>query len=224
MTILTLSGWTQPSDALTRILPGAVSFDYSEYTDTAQAIDALSAHRSIKTVVAWSLGGWLAMQAIAAGTLAPASLVLIAPAFQFVNDGNFTDGMPHDTFTQFRQNYITDPERTLTRFHGLIAKGDKNMRTVMAHLAHHPEVANTGRWLPWLDALARDTLHEVRIDTPHITLLHGHNDAIVPVAQSTHIKARNPNIQIEIWQDACHAPHLHDSARFKETVKAAYAH
>lgn len=221
--ILTLSGWTQPAHALSHLIEGAESFDYSDYATPDAAIAALRIHRGRQTVVAWSTGGWLAMQAIAAGTLAPKSLLLIAPPFQFVNGNGFEEGMGPDTFARFRQNYIADPARTSARFHGLVAKGDRDMRAIMEKLEHHPGVTDTARWLPWLDALAGRALHDIRIGTPHITLIHGMNDAIVPVAQSAHIAARHPQMRLETWKDACHAPHLHDTMRFLHTVKALHA-
>jgi pimeloyl-ACP methyl ester carboxylesterase len=220
MTILTLSGWTQPSDALSRLIPDAVSFDYSDCASMESTFEGLSAYRDTATIVAWSMGGWLTLQAIAEGVLSPKSLLLIAPPFQFVNDAEFSDGMPPDIFTQFRNNYATDPERTSSRFHGLVAKGDRDARGIMAQLEHHQEVTNTDRWLPWLDMLAERTLHETQVTTPNITLLHGVNDAIVPINQSDHILERHAHLTREVWQDACHAPHLHDTPRFLAVVQA----
>lgn len=224
MSILTLTGWNQPADALAGLIPGAHGFDYSHYENPDKAIEALRAFHDASTVIGWSQGGWLAMQAIAAGALAPKSLVLIAPAFQFVNDDTFADGMPRDTFMQFRSNYAADPARTASRFHGLIAKGDKHMRAVIDKLSHHEAVTDTARWLPWLDALAATTLHDIRLDTQRMQLIHGDADAIVPVAQSTHLVERHPHMTLSVWKEASHAPHLHDTERFQAIVKAAYAH
>ncbi|MBA4274438.1 MAG: hypothetical protein C0436_02160 [Alphaproteobacteria bacterium] len=224
MSILTLSGWTQPTNALADHIPGAHGFDYSEYKTPSHAIEALRQFHDTSTIVGWSLGGWLAMRAIAAGALAPKSLVLLAPAFQFVNDDTFIDGMPKDTFAQFRSNYAADPVRTLNRFHGLIAKGDKHMRTVMDKLSHHETVSDTDRWLPWLDALAETSLHDIRLSTRHIHLIHGDADAIVPVAQSAYLLERHPHMTLSVWEGASHAPHLHDTKRFQEIVKTSYAH
>lgn len=223
MNILTLSGWTQPADALSTLVPGAGSFDYSDHAGPGEAIKALAACRDVPLVIGWSTGGWLAMQAIAAGVLAPRSLLLLASPYQFVNDEGFSDGMGPQTFRQFRQNYDEDPERTASRFHGLVAKGDSDMRGIMARLSHHPDMLDTARWLPWLDALASRNLEDIRLDTPNITLLHGENDAIVPVAQSAHLAARHPQMRRELWQSTCHAPHLHDTERFVNHVKGMYA-
>lgn len=223
MTILTLSGWTQPADALSSLIPGAASFDYSDYAGPNEAIAALARYHEVPFVIGWSTGGWLAMQAIAAGALAPKALLLLATPYQFVSDDHFSDGMGPQTFSQFRQNYSDDPERTARRFHSLVAKGDSDTRGIMERLAHHPHVLDSGRWLPWLDALASRNLEDIRLDTPSIRLLHGENDAIVPVAQSAHLEARHPQMVRELWQNTCHAPHLHDTHRFMSNLKAMYA-
>ncbi len=222
MSILTLSGWTQPTNALADIIEGALGFDYSNYVSPEKAIEALQVYKNTPNIVAWSMGGWLALQAIAAGALAPRSLLLIAPPFQFVNDANFHDGMPPDIYAQFRENYATQPERTSTRFHGLVAKGDKYFRAVMERLGHHHEVTNTERWLPWLDRLSQSNLGHIAVNTPKITLIHGEEDAIVPVAQSTHLAKRHPQMQVCVWKEVSHAPHFHDTERFLDSVKAAY--
>lgn len=223
MSILTLSGWAQPADALSVLIPGAAAFDFSAYGSADSAIDALASYRDAETVIGWSTGGWLAAQAIAQGVIAPRMLVLVAAPFQFVNDGVFKDGMPEFTFRQFRENYKADPARTSGRFHGLVAKGDADMRAIMERLSHHSDVGDVERWLPWLDALAARPLHDIRLTTPHITLLHGENDAIVPVAQTAQWKQRHPQMQVEIWQNTCHAPHLHDTERFLSKLKADHA-
>lgn len=223
MSILTLSGWNYPADGLAQLVPDAQYFEFSDYPGPDEAINALSAYRNVRHVIGWSTGGWLAMQAIHAGVLAPESLLLLATPYQFVSDERFKDGMGPTTFEQFRANYAVDPERTASRFHALIAKGDKDMRGVMSRLSHHAHAADTSRWLPWLDALASRNLAHVRIKTPSITLIHGENDSIVPVVQSAHLQAHHPQMKYELWQNTCHAPHLHDTERFLSHVRGMYA-
>jgi len=214
MQTLTLSGWTQPSDALAEHIPGALTFDYSDYPDAESAIAALRAFREVPRIVAWSLGGQLALRAIAAGALAPERLILIAPPFQFVKDDTFPHGMSPVTFEQFRHNYATDADRTKERFHGLIGKGHRDPRAILRRLRHHPEVTDTARWLPWLDGLGRDSLSGITLPPGgDVTLLHGVGDAIVPVGQADYIRALLPEARYEYWEETGHAPHLEDTQR-----------
>jgi pimeloyl-[acyl-carrier protein] methyl ester esterase len=206
---LTLSGWTQPADAIARaLLPQAATFDYSDYTTVDAAIEALGAqHGHTRHVVAWSMGGQLLMRAIPAGALTPSHVTLIAPPFEFVHAMH---GMDTFTFTQFHTNYMKDAARSKMRFHGLIAKGDRHHKRIMADLAHHHEVENTARWLPWLEDLGRTGLHHFTWTAiPKTQLIHGANDVIVPVAQAQLYAQKFPEIQVEIWEDCGHAPHLH---------------
>lgn len=221
MQTLTLSGWTQPSDALVPLVEHALTFDYSDYRDADAAIDALAPFRDVPNVVGWSMGGQLALRALARGVIAPRHLLLIAPPFQFVSDAAMPHGMSPVTFTQFRTNYAQDTERTVERFHGLIAKGHRDPRQIMRQLRHHPHVKDTDRWLPWLDALATDSLHGLSLpgDT-RITLLQGGRDAIVPPAQAHFIRGLCPTMRYELMESAGHAPHLEDPAHFASLLAA----
>lgn len=218
MKTLTLSGWGQPADALDPIARDAICFDYSDYPDTARALEALRALNP-DHVIGWSLGGQLALHAIVAGALNPKKLTLIAPAFQFVKGGTVDDGMDRFTFDTFRSNYATDPERTATRFHSLIAKGDSKMRNVMQGLRNHSQIAQAARWLPWLDALDREPVSRLSLAmVPPTTIIHGTQDAIVPVAQAHMLAQTLPKARVEIWEGVAHAPHLHDTERLRSAA------
>ena len=217
MSGLILSGWAQPSDALAAIAPEAAVFDYSDYTSPEASFSGLEKFKHTKCVVAWSMGGQLALRAIAAGVLAPQHLTLIAPPYQFVG----AQGMDVFTFEQFRNNYAQNPARTKARFHALVAKGDTDFSRVLDGLAHHPEVENPARWLPWLDDLGAYSLDDAQLAAlPPTLLVHGMEDAIVPVAQGLRLMERFPTIQRSVWENAGHAPHVHDAARLRAEIAA----
>lgn len=220
MRSLILSGWTQPTNALATVEPDAATFDYSAYASPEDSFAALEKFKHTKNIVAWSMGGQLALRAIAAGVLSPKHLTLIATPYQFVSGGE-VKGMDPLTFTQFRENYARDPARTKARFHGLVAKGDRDFARVHGLLGHHPEVENTTRWLPWLDALgahsfAGESFHHL----PPTLIVHGKEDAIVPHAQAAHLHAALPKAQLNAWEGVAHAPHLHDAARLRAEIDA----
>ena len=152
MTTLTLSGWAQPADALAHLEEDAVVFDYSDYASIDLAIEALKQVPHTQCV-AWSMGGMVALQAIAAGAIAPSHLTLIGVSAQFVQTPDYRHAMDPFTYRQFRDNYANQPSRTKDRFLALIAKGDRDARRVMQSLRHHHDVENTARWLPWLEEL-----------------------------------------------------------------------
>lgn len=213
---LLLSGWTQPADALVHLADDAVLFDYSGCKNPDEAIEAL---KTIKPthVVAWSMGGQLALRAMAAGALTPKHLTLIAAPQRFVGEY----GMGEETFRLFRESYAADPARTKTRFHGLIAKGDARMREVMEMLGHHPKVEDVARWLPWLDDLgAYDFSQTTLASAVPILIIHGMNDHIVPHAQGEKLARLLPNATLNSWAKVGHAPHVHDAARLRAEIAA----
>jgi len=218
--MLTLSGWAQPSDAVARaIAPEAAWFDYSAYPNAAASFEALHTFREHEHVIGWSMGGQLALRAIAAGVLRPRKLTLIAAPYQFVRTPSLAQAMDTLTFTTFRENYVTDPERTAGRFHALVAKGDARFREVMSGLSHHAQVLDTGRWLPWLDDLGATSLAGLDLTAvPETSIIHGTHDAIVPIAQAQLLADAIPSARIERWEGVAHAPHLHDATRLRELL------
>jgi pimeloyl-ACP methyl ester carboxylesterase len=129
--------------------------------------------------------------------------------------------MGPETFALFRASYAENPARTKDRFHALIAKGDADGKRIMTKLRHHPDVENTARWLPWLDALASYSLADASLArSPRTLIIHGMNDAIVPLAQSEILLAKLPRATLQRWEQTGHAPHLHDAARLRAAIAA----
>lgn len=220
MSTLILSGWTQPSDALAAIEPDAEHFDYSEYASPEASFLQLEKFKHATHIVSWSLGGQLALRAIAEGILAPEHLTLLGTPYQFVS-GEGVTGMDPLTFEQFRANYASNPARTKTRFHGLVAKGDRDFSRVLAELVHHDAVEDTARWLPWLDTLRSYSLRGVTLaHLPRTLIIHGMNDAIVPPAQAQLLAEKLTQATVNFWEDAGHAPHLHDAPRLRAEIAA----
>lgn len=215
MKTLTLSGWTQPSDALVPLVPDALTFDYSDYPNPEASFEGFRQFADVERIVAWSMGGQLALRAIAAGVLNPKKLVLIAPPYEFVGE----EGMDPFTFNQFRENYAKDAARSKTRFHGLIAKGDKYHKQIVGMLGHHPEVENTARWLPWLDDLGAFTVNALDLSrVPAPLIVHGAEDVIVPIAQSRALAKHLGSGIFEAWEACGHAPHHHDTEKLRNRL------
>ena len=217
---LILSGWSQAAEGLLPLAAGARSFDYSAYPTPEAAIAALGA-QAPRYVIAWSLGGQLALRAIAAGALRPQHLTLIAAPTQFIHRDATLGGMDATTYQLFHDSYARDPARTAARFHTLVAKGDRDAQRVMERLTHHPDLTNTGRWLPWLTALAAHTLDVSTLaSAPPTLIIHGMNDAIVPPSQSQHLAQHLPRARLSLWAHVAHAPHAHDPARLRAEIAA----
>lgn len=212
MKSILLSGWAQPADALAHLAPDAKLFDYSDYASANEAIEALSVQNPAQ-VIAWSLGGQLALRAIASGGLRLKHLTLIGAPMQFVSDATLK-GMDATTYQLFRDSYANDPIRTKARLHALIAKDDREMKRVMAMLSHHEKVDEVAHWLPWLEDLAAHRLDiSALASAPPMLIIHGMNDAIVPFAQGEALAKALPNAELSAWAEVGHAPHMHDAGR-----------
>ncbi len=218
MRTLCISGWGQPYDALAGIAPDATHIDYTQLADAEATLAAIAkAAKDHDTVIGWSLGGQLAVRAIAAGLMKPKKLVLIAASFQFVKRENDI-GMPRDTFRMFRDNYIGNPERTLKKAWELIAYGDTREQEVKKHLARQDmKKALAGNWLQWLDDLEQFSCEGLVFkDIPPTLLIHGDRDAVVRHEQSQRFLGMLPEARLVTLPGCGHAPHWHDAKQVKE--------
>src|SRR5690606_16003523 len=103
-------------------------------------------------IVGWSLGGQLVVRAIAEGRVRPASLVLIAAPFQFVETPEVRLGMKRDQYDKFRNNYARNPERTLNKAWELVAKDDARADSVRRYMEMSDRRGVLAAdWLAWLD-------------------------------------------------------------------------
>lgn len=221
MRTLALSGWGQPHDALATIAADATHLDYARHESVDVALAQIAeAARSHDTVIGWSLGGQLAVRAIATGLMRPRKLVLIGTPFEFVKDGR-NGTMGRMTYDKFRGNYASHPERTLRKAYELILHGDRNAERIRGYLERHDRQAVLAKnWLAWLDRLgglsagALDLAH-----FPDTLLVHGANDAVVEHAQARRFAEALPQSTLAIWEGCGHAPHWHNPEALAQLIR-----
>ncbi len=222
MKILALSGWGQPHDALADIVPDATHFDYADYNSIDSALAGIAEEaKTHEAIIGWSLGGQLAVRAIAAGLMQPKKLVLIGVPFQFVRNDNLKMGMPRDQFDKFRDNYAKNAPRTLKKAWDLIVLGDKNLEYVKNRLENYNNaVVMEKNWLHWLDMLDGFSCNELDFaNFPPSLLLHGEQDVVVSHSQSVEFTKIIPQTKFISFSDAGHAPHLHDTQSVKSHIE-----
>lgn len=213
MKTVTLAGWGQPYQALSHLVPGSVAIDYAHAANASEAIRMIAAAaKEAQRVIGWSLGGQLAVRAVAEGAIAPKQLVLIATPYQFV-----ADGWGRETFDKFYANYKTNPRRTLHKAWELIHYEDAKSDYIRDQFASFDKDAVLAKdWLRWL-ALLNDYNCE-RLDFsgfPPTLLVHGMKDKVVESEQSKRMAARIKNATVDLWENCGHAPHLHDAERLR---------
>ncbi len=226
VTTLTLSGWGQPHDALGELVPHAATLDYTGYSHVADALKAIADLGKDKDlVIGWSLGGQLAVRAIAAGLMRPKKLVLIAAPFQFVKRPEHPVGMPAELYDIFRENYAAYPDKTLIKAWASIVKGDKNASFIRKHLEKQDKaIILAQNWLHWLDILHHFSCKDLFMDNfPPTLLVHGREDAVVYYEQSQAFAHALPHATLITLEGCGHAPHWHAPEQVTQAIRE-FAH
>lgn len=215
---VTLSGWGQPHDALHVIAPDAQHVDYAQYHSVEEALAAIP---QADTVIGWSLGGQLAVRAVAAGLIKPKKLVLIAAPFQFVKTDMQSLGMGRDTYFKFYDNFARNALRTLHKAWELVHLGDTMSHYIRDHMEQHDKhMVLAGNWLRWLELLDGYSCEGLDFSRfPQTLLIHGEKDMVVDVAQSRHFASVLPRAELKLLPDAGHAPHWHDTDTIKQWIE-----
>lgn len=217
MKTVTLSGWGQPHDALQEIFPAATPIDYAHAASASEALRLIALQaEDAKRVIGWSLGGQLAVRAIAEKLIAPKQLVLIATPYQFV-DGT---AMGKETFARFYRNYQINPKRTLHKAWELLHYEDGRSDYIRDQLAaFNQDEVLAKDWLRWLGILEHYSCEPLDFsDFPPTLLIHGAKDKVVDVNQSRLFAHRIKGARLEIFPNGGHAPHWHDLPRLRELI------
>jgi pimeloyl-[acyl-carrier protein] methyl ester esterase len=222
MRTLALSGWGQPHDALAAIAPDATHFEYAHHDSAEEAITAIAkAAKNHERIIGWSLGGQLAVRAIAEGLIKPKKLVLIGVPFQFVKNNSLPIGMPAGTYDTFKQNYAANPDRTLRKSWELIAYGDSEEAKIKLQLGKHDRKKilekNWQRWLEHLNNFSCDTLRFENF--PPTLIIQGDQDAIVRYQQAEFFARHLPHSRLHTMPGCGHAPHWHDTQKIQELIE-----
>jgi len=196
MKIVTLSGWGQPHDALSSLCLDSTAIHYAACQSVGDALDLIAAEaKHASAVIGWSLGGQLAVRAIAEKKINPAKLVLIATPYQFVESPVSRLGMKRPTFDLFSEM----------------------IRSQLSDVSKQAVLAND--WMNWLLLLDGYSCDELNFDCfPPTLLVHGEADVVVESAQSQRFAERIPNARLSLWADCGHAPHWHDTNRLKQLI------
>jgi len=175
------------------------------------------------TWIGWSLGG---LVALAAALQAPAGvrrLVLLSATPRFLRgDDGWACGMEPAAFDAFRAGVGGDPGRAVSRFLALCMQGDRHGSTALRDLRRLVAPVSLGResLLAALDVLAATDLRKrlAELSCP-VLIVHGANDAVVPVCASEELARRVPASTLERMPGAGHAPHVSHPELVAEVVQ-----
>ena len=173
-------------------------------------------------LIGWSLGAMLALALAARAPQRIARLVLIAATPRFVKRDDWPHGLDAETTMAFRENFRKDPARTLERFTALQALGDAERSSVNAGLRAHltDPLQHTSALAHGLRLLEQSDL---RGSLPSVSsrclLIHGEQDALIPVAATQWLAHRWSGSETCIMPGVGHVPFLSQPAAVATRIK-----
>ncbi len=159
-------------------------------------------------VMGWSLGGMLAVQLAARFPERICAVITLATNLKFVAAPDYPAAMPRAINRQFNQGFAQDPQAALKLFCGLLAQGDADERGLLKQLRRSEIGAVTENWLQALQLLTElDNRTVFALLTQSGLHLLAEKDALVPVATAELMRQKNPQQNIQIFDNAAHALH-----------------
>lgn len=155
----------------------------------------------------WSLGGMLAMAlADRRGARCP-GVITLGSNLSFVTRQDWGCALPPATLAAFRARWASAPEKTRSRFIGLIARGSAPLAPMIRQLEAHAAPMSVEQALAGLALLERIDLRDMLASSPCPGLhLFAEFDALVPEGACDAIKARLPvNSEAVQMADTGHA-------------------
>jgi pimeloyl-[acyl-carrier protein] methyl ester esterase len=201
MTTLLLPGWSQSPEGLVPLATSAegevLRLDYHAYPDFRSLCRAVP--QDPPHIIGWSLGGQIAARLVAGGHIRTQRLTLLAAPFQFVS-GESYEGTPQAVFDGFFQGMKDNPEATHKRFFRMVSSGRSSLPLTM----HHTPYPHLLPWLKILGEFSCSTLDFRNFPPTH--LIHGTDDAVVPVIQLEYWKEQLPEATVERKEGYGHWP------------------
>lgn len=172
------------------------------------------------TLCGWSLGGHVALAALARHAKRVRELVLVAATPCFVRKPDWQDGIEPLMLEMFSKGLQKNPASLIGRFATLINQGDVAARELTrrftALAATLPEAAALDSGLALLRELDLRPLLP-RVPQP-VLLVHGARDPLMPLAAARWAAATLPAARLEVFEDSAHAPFLSQPERFVSSL------
>ncbi len=151
-------------------------------------------------LVGWSLGGMIATRLAARFPKKVLGLITLATNQSFVEDEFWERAMEVDVFENFYKNFLENPEKTLSRFVSLQAKGDENRKSILSELSDHKialnseSVLNLTKMLNFLRDIKNYSIMS-KLHQPCLCIF-GDKDQLVPFESSKSLNRSNQRVLV----------------------------
>jgi len=167
--------------------------------------------------LAWSMGAMVALQAAIQAPGSMSRLILVAATPRFCNSDDWVLGTSEEIFARFTREFEKDYARGLQRFLLLQAGDSRGARAAIRGISDHIAecgAPSAGVLRAGLTLLATADLRAdlSRVTVP-VSLVHGINDRVTPVAASEYLDAHLPDARLERVASG-HIPFLDDPRKF----------
>ena len=192
--------------------------------DLAAWTDDIAANLADDSIlVGWSLGVMLAMNLAARHPSKVRGLFLIGASPCFVANDAWAHGLEANTVAAFQAGFRRSPTRTLQRFVALQVLGDSQrhalallLESALADPAEHATALEMG-----LQILAEADLRSLELPAGlPVHLLHGRQDALMPIAAAEHLQIHHAGTRLHVIEDAGHAPLLSQPSELARQIQA----
>ncbi len=178
-------------------------------------------------IVGWSLGGIIAMQLALKYPEKIKGLVLVSTTPSFCDRDDWAHGCDQTTFDVFENGIKENSAKTMGRFFMLMLQGDVISRSDYNQIArsaidkdHPPSQAILEKGLHHLATTdLRETVSSISVPT---LMMHGAEDAIVPVGAGAWLAETLPRATWQMFDKCGHAPFLTHPETFNESLKQWY--
>ena len=160
-------------------------------------------------VIAWSIGGLIALRLMALTTKVRA-IIFIASSPCFINKEGWTNVINKNSLSELKKRFSSDAAGGLKHFAGLVAYGDMSSsvtnKTIRQYLAAKKQTQILSSWLNELEKTdQRDRFAALEIP---VQIILGQNDILIKSNIQNQIRQLNPYTHSSIIKDCGHAPFI----------------
>jgi pimeloyl-[acyl-carrier protein] methyl ester esterase len=174
------------------------------------------------TIIAWSLGGLVAIELLANNRKLIAKLVLVSSTPRFVQAEDWQHAVEAQIFEEFSQNLVNDHQATLRRFLAIQAMGSRtaleDIKTLQAQLFLRGEPDDKALESGLNMLLKEDKRQQLKTitDVP-VYLIAGKKDTLAKY-QGQEAMSKQDNISLVTIDSAGHAPFISHPEEFKKII------